>query len=94
VAFQKVRQDKDGSKKIIIHFSVEMGMLIITEGQAFFIHNNRIRSAVKSEEFISDRMSYVNGVILFSPSEESIANDALNALHVFCSTRTVVTDVS
>jgi len=55
VAVQEVRLDEGDSQQIIIHFSMEMGMLIIT---GFFVHKGNI-SAVKRVKFISDRILYV-----------------------------------
>jgi hypothetical protein len=45
------------NQQAIILSSMEMGMLIITKGQAFSYI--RIISAVKRVEFVSDRMSYI-----------------------------------
>jgi hypothetical protein len=41
----------------IMHFSVAIGMLIISQGQVFFIHQG-IKTAIKMLTFINDRMSY------------------------------------
>jgi hypothetical protein len=35
VGVQEVRWDKGGTEPVVIHFSMEMGMLIITWGQVF-----------------------------------------------------------
>jgi hypothetical protein len=44
------------NQQMIIHSSVEMRMLISSQGQTFFVHKG-IVSAVKMVEFVSDRMS-------------------------------------
>jgi hypothetical protein len=40
------------------HFSMEMGMRVMNLVQVFFLRN-KILSAVKRVEFVSDRMSYI-----------------------------------
>jgi hypothetical protein len=45
-------------QQMITHFSKEMEILIITQGQASFTHK-AIISAVNTVEFISDMMSYI-----------------------------------
>jgi hypothetical protein len=44
------------TQQMIVHFAMEIIMLIITQEYTFFIYN-RIRSAVKRVELISDKMT-------------------------------------
>jgi hypothetical protein len=58
VSVQEVRWVEADNQQTIIHLSLEMGMLVISWGQASFIHKG-IVSAVKGVEFISGRMLYI-----------------------------------
>jgi hypothetical protein len=59
VGVQEVRWDEGGTEPTDDYTSsMEMGMLMITWGQAFFVHK-RIMTAVKRVEFVSDRMSCI-----------------------------------
>jgi hypothetical protein len=56
---QEVRWDKGGTVRAAtyIFFSMEKEMKIINREKGFYVHH-RIVSAVKSVEFVSDRVSY------------------------------------
>ena len=59
VDMQEVRWDKGGTVRVgDYNFSMEKETKIINWEQDFFVHH-RIISAVKTAEFVSDRVSYI-----------------------------------
>jgi hypothetical protein len=59
VRVQEVRWDKEDTvQQETIIFSMKKETKIISWEQGFFVHQ-RIASAVKRVEFVSDRMSYI-----------------------------------
>jgi hypothetical protein len=88
VGVQEVRWDKEGTIRAIYAISMEKEMKIINWEQVFFVHQ-RIISAIKTVEFVSDRMSYMvlrgrwcNIIVLnvHAPTEEK-SDDSKDSFH-------------